>query len=315
MPNLQKLASTVFLIIMIAGVSIGQQLDLEQWKNLSFRNLGPAGMSGRITAIDVDLSDKDRIFVGSASGGVWLSENGGISWEPIFDDQPVLSIGSIKINQKNPSEIWVGTGEGNPRNSLNTGAGIYKSVDGGKTWNLMGLEKTKVIHRLVIDQHNPNTVYAGAMGSPWGANRERGVFKTTDGGKTWKNILYINDKTGVADMVADPTNPNKLIVAMYEHIRHPWDFTSGGKGSGMHITYDGGATWTRMTDKEGMPKGELGTSGIDRSTTPKSMLTLAMKIEFTIYGRMFLLVKTVERHSKRSWIMGMQCTLIIIRFG
>jgi len=262
MPNLYKLASTILLVVMVISTSISQQIDLEQWKNLSFRNLGPAGMSGRITAIDVDLSDKDRIFVGSASGGVWLSENGGISWEPIFDDQPVLSIGSIKINQKNPSEIWVGTGEGNPRNSLNTGAGIYKSIDGGKTWKLMGLEKTKVIHRLVIDQHNPNTVYAGAMGSPWGPNRERGVFKTTDGGKTWKNILYVNDKTGVADMIADPTNPNKLIVAMYEHIRHPWDYTSGGKGSGMHITYDGGATWTRMTDREGMPKGDLGRMGL-----------------------------------------------------
>ena len=104
-----------------------QNLDLDHWKNLSFRNIGPAGMSGRVTAIDVDLSDKDRIYAGTASGGVWLSENGGISWEPIFDDQPTLSIGSIKINQNNPSEIWVGTGEGNPRNSMNTGAGIYKS--------------------------------------------------------------------------------------------------------------------------------------------------------------------------------------------
>ena len=178
-----------------------QAINLEHWKNLNFRNLGPAGMSGRVTAIDVDLSDTDRIYVGTASGGVWLSENGGISWEPIFDDQPVLSIGSLKINQKNPSEIWVGTGEGNPRNSLNTGAGIYKSIDGGKTWKLMGLEKTKVIHRIIIHRDDPNTVFAGAMGATWGATKERGVYKTTDGGKTWKNILYTNDKTGVADMV------------------------------------------------------------------------------------------------------------------
>ena len=239
-----------------------QHINLDYWKNLNFRNIGPAGMSGRVTAIDVDLSDTDRIFAGTASGGVWLSENGGISWEPIFDDQPVLSIGSVKINQKNPSEIWVGTGEGNPRNSLNTGAGIYKSIDGGKTWKLMGLEKTKVIHRIIIHRDDPNTVFAGAMGAPWGPNRERGVYKTTDGGKTWKNVLYVNDKTGVADMVTDPTNPNKLIVAMYEHLRRPWDFVSGGEGSGMHITYDGGDTWKRLSEKEGMPKGELGRMGI-----------------------------------------------------
>jgi photosystem II stability/assembly factor-like uncharacterized protein len=251
-----------FLLSLLLIHSINGQIDLDHWKELNFRNLGPAGMSGRITAIDVDLSDTDRIFAGSASGGVWLSENGGISWEPIFDDQPVLSIGSIKINQNNPAEIWVGTGEGNPRNSLNTGAGIYKTIDGGKTWKLMGLEKTKVIHRIIIDKDNPNTVYAGAMGSPWGPNIDRGVFKTTDGGKNWKKILYTNDKTGVADMVGDPTNPNKLVVAMYEHIRHPWDYFSGGKGSGLHITYDGGDTWKKITDKEGLPEGDLGRMGI-----------------------------------------------------
>ena len=141
----------VFIISSLFSIeTTGQEINLDQWKKLNFRSIGPAGMSGRVTAIDVDLSDTDRIFAGTASGGVWLSENGGISWDPIFDDQPVLSIGSIKINQKNPSEIWVGTGEGNPRNSLNTGAGIYKSIDGGKTWKLMGLEKTKVIHRIII---------------------------------------------------------------------------------------------------------------------------------------------------------------------
>jgi len=257
-----RFSMIVILSLFLYSGMIGQELNLEHWKNLNFRNIGPAGMSGRVTAIDVDLSDTDRIFAGTASGGVWLSENGGISWEPIFDDQPTLSIGSIKINQKNPSEIWVGTGEGNPRNSLNTGAGIYKTIDGGKTWKLMGLEKTKVIHRIIIHRDDPNTVFVGAMGSPWGPNPERGVYKTTDGGETWNHILFVNDKTGVADMVTDPTNPNKLIVAMYEHMRQPWDFVSGGEGSGMHITYDGGDTWKQLTEKEGMPKGELGRMGI-----------------------------------------------------
>ena len=259
--RLPSIAFCFFCLVFSFGLE-GQNLDLDHWKNLNFRNIGPAGMSGRVTAIDVDLSDTDRIYAGTASGGVWLSENGGISWKPIFDDQPTLSIGSIKINQKNPSEIWVGTGEGNPRNSLNTGAGIYKSIDGGKTWKMMGLEKTRVIHRIIIHRDEPNTVFAGAMGAPWGATKDRGLYKTTNGGKTWRKILYTNDKTGVADMVTDPTNPNKLIVAMYEHLRQPWDFVSGGEGSGLHITYDGGNSWKKITDKEGLPKGELGRMGM-----------------------------------------------------
>ena len=248
---------TFFIITLASG-----QVDFDSFEDLNFRNIGPAGMSGRVTAIDVDLSNPSRIFIGSASGGVWLSENAGISWEPIFDDQPTLSIGSIKINQQNPSEIWVGTGEGNPRNSVNTGKGIYKSVDGGKTWMLMGLESTKVIHRILIDHRNGNTVYAGAMGSPWGDHKERGLYKTTDGGQTWEKILYANPKTGVAEMVMDPTNPNKLLVAMYEHRRTPWDFVSGGPGSGLHLTYDGGKTWKKLTHEEGLPEGDLGRMGL-----------------------------------------------------
>ena len=237
-------------------------IDQSLFKELKFRNIGPAGMSGRITAIDVDLANENRIFVGAASGGVWLSENGGISWKPVFDDVNTLAIGSIKINQKNPSEIWVGTGEGNPRNSMNTGQGIYKSLDGGKTWKCMGLENTKTIHRIIINNLNSDIVYAGAMGTPWASNPDRGIFKTKDGGKTWNKILYVDENTGLADMVVDPTNPNKIIAAMWEYSRKPWFFNSGGKGSSLHITYDGGETWTKITDKEGLPKGELGRIGI-----------------------------------------------------
>ena len=235
-------------------------LNLEDMKALKFRSIGPAGMSGRVTAIDVDLSNDNRIYVGTASGGLWLSENGGTTWKPIFDEQNTLAIGSVKINQKNPSEIWVGTGEGNPRNSLNTGNGIYKSLDGGKTWKRMGLEKTKTIHRIVINEMNPDIVYAACLGSPWGQNPERGVFRTKDGGKSWEKVLYVNDLTGAADMVVDPKNPNKIIVAMWEHLRKPWTFNSGGKGSGMYITTDGGDSWKKVS--EGLPKGELGRIGL-----------------------------------------------------
>jgi len=239
-----------------------QSIDIKQLKGIKARNIGPAGMSGRVTSIDVVLDQPDIIYIGSASGGVWKSESGGIKWTPIFDDEEVLSIGSIKINQNNPSEIWVGTGEGNPRNSHNSGQGIYKSIDAGKTWTKMGLDQTRTIHRIIIHRDDPNIVYVGAMGSIWGTGPERGVFKTIDGGKTWKKVLYINEQTGIADLVTDPSNPNKLIAATWEYGRHPWKFNSGGKGSGIHITYDGGETWTAITKEDGLPKGNLGRIGL-----------------------------------------------------
>lgn len=257
-----KMKKITFLVFLIASVISAQQLDIKKLKGMNPRAIGPAGMSGRITAIDVVNSKPDIIYVGAASGGVWKSESGGIDWKPIFDDQPTAGIGSIAIQQSNPDVIWVGTGEGNPRNSLNGGFGIYKSLDGGKTWNSMGLEKTRNIHKIIIDKDNPNTVYVGAIGSPWGEHPERGVFKTTDGGKTWIKSLFVNNKTGAADLVVDPTNPNKLIAAMWEHRRKPWTFNSGGKGSGLYITVDGGETWKQKTDEDGLPKGNLGRIGL-----------------------------------------------------
>lgn len=231
-------------------------------KNMKLRNIGPGGMSGRVTAIDAVHSNPDIMYVGTASGGLWKSTSGGIKWTPIFDKELTSSIGSVAIQQSNPSVIWVGTGEGNPRNSLNGGFGIYKSLDAGRSWTSMGLEKTRHIHRVVIDTTNPNIVYVAAIGSPWGEHSERGVYKTTNGGETWEKILFANNKTGAADLVMDPTNPNKLIATLWEHKREPWFFNSGGEGSGLHITHDGGKTWKKMTEKEGFPKGNLGRIGV-----------------------------------------------------
>ena len=254
--------SILFALLLCINFAFGQELSMDLLKDLQPRNIGPGGMSGRVTAIDVVLQNPDIMYVGTASGGLWKTTGGGIKWDPIFDDQPTASIGAVAIQQSNPSVIWVGTGEGNPRNSLNGGYGVYKSLDAGKTWQSMGLEKTRHIHRIVIDPTNPNVVYVGAIGSPWGVHPERGVFKTTDGGKTWNKILYVNEKTGVADMVMDPSNPNKILVAMWEHKRDPWFFNSGGEGSGFYITHNGGETWEKRTDKDGLPKGNLGRIGI-----------------------------------------------------
>ncbi len=251
-----------FSLLLFSTIVLPQKLSMDIMKDMKPRNIGPGGMSGRVTAIDVVVSDLDIMYVGTASGGLWKSTSGGINWKPVFDDQPTASIGAVAIQQSNPSVIWVGTGEGNPRNSLNGGFGIYKSLDGGKSWKAMGLEHTRHIHRVVIDPTSPNTVYVGAIGSPWGVHPERGVYKTTDGGKTWKKILFVNNKTGVADLVMDPSNPNKLIAAMWEHKRDPWFFKSGGEGSGLYITHDGGDTWEKRTDTDGLPEGNLGRIGI-----------------------------------------------------
>ncbi|MFT6134183.1 MAG: photosystem II stability/assembly factor-like uncharacterized protein, partial [Cyclobacteriaceae bacterium] len=233
----------VFVLLFSPLLSFGQGLDIDLLSNMKARNIGPAGMAGRVTSIDVVTIKPDVMYVGTASGGLWKSESAGILWKPIFENQTTASIGAVAIQQSNPSVIWVGTGEGNPRNSLNAGDGLYKSLDGGVSWKKIGLSKTKHIHKIIIDPTDPDVVYVGAIGSPWGDHPERGVFKTVDGGKTWDKILFTNNRSGVADMVMDPSNPNKLIVGLWEHHRDPWFFKSGGEGSGLYVTYDGGEHW------------------------------------------------------------------------
>ena len=279
---MKKLFSILFLLA--TTVLFSQEFSMDLVKEMKPRSIGPGGMSGRVTAIDVVESNTNIMYAGTASGGLWKSTSGGIKWEPIFEKEATASIGSVAIQQSNPSVIWVGTGEGNPRNSLNGGFGIYKSLDAGKTWKSMGLEKTRHIHRVVIDPTNPDIVYAAAIGSPWGEHPERGVYKTTDGGKTWKQILFNNNKTGAADLVMDPSNPNKLIAAMWEHKRDPWFFKSGGEGSGMYITYDGGENWKKITDKEGFPKGELGRIGVAISrSNPNTVYALVESKKNALY--------------------------------
>ena len=266
------------LLLLVATLLLpAQPLDLSKLENLNIRNVGPANMSGRITAIDVMESDPNTLYVGAASGGVWRSDNGGSAWRPVFDEQPTQNIGAIALHQPNPSIVWVGTGEGNPRNSMNLGMGVFKSIDGGNTWKHMGLKATKAIHRIITHPTDPEVVYVGAMGDPFTPNVDRGLYKSTDGGLTWENILFTNERSGIADLVMDPENPNKLIAAMYEHRRTPYSFTSGGPGSGLFITYDAGKTWKRFTEADGLPAGELGRMGV--AIAPSAPNRVYAKIE------------------------------------
>ncbi len=252
----------IIVLVLIASSGYAQPVSLNQFKKWKPRCIGPAGMSGRIVAIDAVVNNPDCIYIGAASGGVWKTENSGNSWTPVFDEQPLQNIGAIAIQQSNPSVVWVGTGEGNPRNSLNLGEGIFKSLDAGKTWKRMGLEKTSNIHRIIVNPADPNTVYAAAIGNPYAEHPERGVFKTTDGGENWSKVLYTNDTSGCAELVMDPSNPNKLIAAMWQHRRTPWNMISGGPGSGMYMTMDGGKSWKKLTKEDGLPGGPLGRIGI-----------------------------------------------------
>ena len=262
----------LFFFLTSINIISAQSFDPKWLNSTPARNIGPGGMSGRTTTIDVVHDDPKIIYIGTASGGIWRSKSGGVSWEPIFNDQITASIGSIAIQQSNPDVIWAGTGEGNPRNSLNGGFGIYKSLDGGDSWKSMGLKYTRHIHRIIIHPNNPNVLYVAAIGSPWGEHKERGVYKTTNGGETWVKILSGNLNTGAADLVMDPNNPNKLVAALWEHKREPWFFKSGGSNSGLFVTIDGGKNWIKKTDKDGLPKGDLGRIGLAFATNKSEIL-------------------------------------------
>ena len=257
-----KTKLTTWCLLFLFTITSAQTIKLDQFKNWKPRNIGPAGMSGRVTSIDALWSNPFVIYLGTASGGVWKTDNGGGSWTSVFDEQPIQNIGSVAITQSNPSVVWAGTGEGNPRNSVSIGEGIYKSLDGGKTWKCMGLQKTRNIHRIIIDPTNSEVVYAGVIGNPFNEHAERGVYKTTDGGQTWKLILHTNDTSGVGDMIIDPSNPKKLFVAMWQHRRTPWSFKSGGIGSGLYVTYDGGEQFKKLGKDDGLPAGDYGRIGL-----------------------------------------------------
>lgn len=235
--------------------------------NVPFKSIGPTVMSGRVTDIDVCPSDPSHFLVAYASGGLWHTTSNGVQMTPLFDNQASMTIGDIAVRWQGttPAEIWVGTGENNSSRSSYAGTGIYKSTDGGKTWQHLGLEESHHIGRVVLHPTDPNTIWVAVLGHLYSPNAERGVYRSTDGGKTWQKTLFVDNNTGAIDLVLDPTNPQVLYAAMWERSRQAWNFKGSGKGSGIYKSTDGGQTWLKLnTEGSGFPATEgTGRIGLD----------------------------------------------------
>ena len=228
----------------------------DAFASLQFRNLGPAEAGGRVASV-VGIPGNPKIYyMGAAGGGVWKSTDGGYHWQAIFSKQPTSSISDVVLDPSNPGIVWVATGEVNIRNDVLDGAGLYRSTDAGNTWQLMGFKDAGNISKVVVDPHNSNIVWVAVLGHVWGTNPERGVFKTTDGGKTWKKVLFVNDHTGAIDLTIDGDNPQVLFAALWQAQRYPWKLDEGGPDSGLWRSTDGGDTWTRLTTD--LPKPPIG---------------------------------------------------------
>jgi hypothetical protein len=259
------LLSGVFVFV-FAGACMAQQqpfkYDAGTISGLPARNIGSATMSGRIAAVDgVKQDGRITVFVGSASGGIWKSVNGGTSFRPVFDNQAVQSIGAVTIDPSNPKIVWAGTGESWTRNSVSVGDGIYKSTDGGENWNNVGLKDSEHIAKILVDPKDGNTVFACAIGHLWNDNEERGVFKTTDGGKSWRKVLAgANPATGCGMMSMNSQDSKTIYATMWDFRRQAWTFRSGGPGSGIFKSTDGGEHWTEInqTNAKGLPEKPYG---------------------------------------------------------
>jgi photosystem II stability/assembly factor-like uncharacterized protein len=264
--------------------------DSARLAELPWRPIGPAVTSGRVVDFAVPEGPKSQIgerlgeifYVASASGGVWKTINGGTTWEPIFDHQTSASIGDIAVAPSNPDILWVGTGEANNQRSSSWGDGVYKSENGGRTWTNMGLRKSEHIGRVIVNPVNPEIVFVAAAGPLWGAGGDRGLFRTTDGGRTWKNVKNIDTHTGFTDVIFDPTNPNVIYAASFQRERRPYSYVGGGPGSGLWKSIDGGDTWTKLT--EGLPTGDVGRIGLDVSRSNPNIVYATIETKVTGTG-------------------------------
>ncbi|MBT8320562.1 MAG: glycosyl hydrolase, partial [Eudoraea sp.] len=263
----------ILLVIMLCTLSLSAQrkkksnpeasksvLEKADLSGLKFRSIGPALTSGRISDLAVNPDNFNEYYVATSAGGVWKTINAGNTFQPIFDGQGSYSIGCITLDPNNANIVWVGTGENNNQRSVSFGDGIYKSQDGGKSWEHMGLKNSEHIGKIIVHPDDSNVVYVAAIGPLWSAGGERGLYKSTDGGKTWNAILNADKHTGVNDVVMDPRNPDVLYASTFQRRRHVFTYIGGGPGSGMHKSEDGGNTWKEIN--KGLPKTMLGRIGL-----------------------------------------------------
>ncbi len=264
------------------SISAQSTVNSALFGSMEARSLGPATMSGRITAIDgVNKDDGKTIYVGTAGGGVWKSTNAGASYKSIFDKY-CQSIGAIAVDQAKPSTIYVGTGESNMRNSVSIGVGMFKSTDGGDNWKKIGLDSTEHISKIIVDPNNSNIIYVAAPGPLWSDSKHRGLYKSTDGGETWAKILYKDLKTGCADILVDPSNANIIFASMWEFRRQPYSFSSGGNSSGLFKSTDGGTTWREITN--GLPPKPFGRIAMALAPSdPKQMVAIVESKKTGLY--------------------------------
>lgn len=244
-------------------------------KGLKLRSIGPAVMGGRIADIAVNPKDRSNWYIAVGSGGVWKTNNSGITWKPVFDDQSSYSIGTVSIDPNNTDVVWVGTGENVSGRHVGWGDGIYKSLDAGKTWERKGLNKSEHIGKILIDPRNSDVVFVAAEGPLWASGGQRGLYKTTDGGKSWQLVLQIDENTGVTDIEFDPSNPDVLYAAAYQRRRHTWSLLSGGPQSGIYKSVDNGVTWKKLST--GLPKSDIGKIGL--AVTPANPQLVYATIE------------------------------------
>jgi len=275
-------AAATALALCLSVSASDVKIDSDALEGISARPIGPAVMSGRIAALDAVLGERLTIYVGSASGGVWKSTNGGLTFRPVFDKY-TQSIGAIAVDPSHPETVWVGTGESWVRNSVSVGTGVYKSTDGGESWQAVGLSDSEHVGRIVVNPKDSNTVFVCALGHLWNANVERGVFRTADGGKSWSKVLFVNESTGCSDVAIDPQDPRVVYAGMWQVRRWPWTFSSGGPGSGLYKSTDGGTTWRPI--RKGLPEGELGRIGIGVAASRPSMVYMVVEAKKTALYR------------------------------
>ena len=283
MKNLCVSCVSLLFCLVISAAAQQTQIDADTFGGYEARSIGPAAMGGRVADIDAVADNRLTIYVGSAGGGLWKSSDAGITFKPVFDKQPSLSIGAVKIDPNDPKTVWVGTGESWTRNSVSIGTGLYRSKDGGDTWQKMGLENTERIARIVINPKDSNNIYVCAPGHLWNSHSDRGVFKTTDGGKTRNKVIYVDDNTGCADLAMDPENPQVLYAGMWQFRRKPYNFESGGPASALYKTTDGGANWKKLNN--GLPVGTLGRIAVAVAPTKHNVVYALVEARHTALYR------------------------------